>query len=99
MVATIEDAHGVNDINCVSFAPRSIASDNLAIYPDIEASGATKRDGGEVQISEIQDADDANERNVRAGGHSHLCDLLASAADDGTLKIWAVPESPLRAGL
>ena len=93
MLATFEDAHGVNDINCVSFAPKSIASNDLAIYPDSAGSGATKR--GEAQISEIQDADNADERNVRASGHSHLCDLLASAADDGTLRIWVVPESPI----
>lgn len=106
LIASTSQAHGVADVNCVAWAPRSIAQDDLTVFPDSLASAATSKNStSETAVAprfqEIQEDAGQNEgenedaRNRRAGGHPFMCDLLASAGDDGVIKVWTIDGSPL----
>ncbi|EPQ27842.1 uncharacterized protein PFL1_04587 [Pseudozyma flocculosa PF-1] len=77
LVAKVEQAHGVSDVNCVSWAPR-----------DLEGGS------GGASVQEV--GDDGRPLSEHEGvTHEHMGDLLATAGDDGTLKVWTVPGSAL----
>ncbi|PWN53338.1 putative cytosolic iron-sulfur protein assembly protein 1 [Violaceomyces palustris] len=83
LAAQIESAHGVSDVNCVSWAPARL-SDN----PEDE--------NGENSIEELDDEGHPLNRSRLKGslaGDHDMCDLLASAGDDGTIKVWVLPTS------
>lgn len=81
LVARAWDAHGEADINCVAWAPASLKPPPVA------------RDlSDEILIREISDAEAAAMRKADGthGAGYPLGNLLASAADDGTVKVWVV---------
>lgn len=77
LVARVWEAHGDADVNCVCWAPAALKS-------------MTERTiGAEIKIRELSQSDVANEEAVAASQSYSLGNLLASSADDGTLKVWA----------
>ncbi|KAN0064342.1 Cytosolic iron-sulfur protein assembly protein [Thecaphora frezii] len=74
LVAKIEHAHGVSDVNSVAWAPASLDR--------------------ETSIEEV--GEDGRPLSEHEGiTHEHMSDLLATAGDDGTVRIWTVPGSAL----
>ncbi len=98
VVARMEAAHGVHEANSVGWAPRSIARDATQHFPDSLASAAAADQSAAAKgrFEELGEEEQAaeEERNRRAGGHSRMCDLLASTGDDGSVRVWAMPDSP-----
>ncbi|PWY98013.1 WD40 repeat-like protein [Testicularia cyperi] len=80
LVAKMERAHGTADVNCVAWAPASL-----------DAKGA-------ITGAKIEELMDDGETPVAATGtdvsHHFMSDMLASAGDDGTVKVWSLPTSP-----
>lgn len=77
LVARVWEAHGDADINSVAWAPPSLKPWTQSDF------------NGEARIREIQEEEASAIKN---GGKStyHLGNLLASAADDGTVKVWSI---------
>ncbi|KDN36596.1 WD40 repeat-like protein [Tilletiaria anomala UBC 951] len=100
LAAALTDAHGVSDVNCVSWAPASLAGDDLAVFPDTLASSATavaaasESSNAAARLSDVPASADDATKSVVTGDHRYMCDLLASAGDDGSVKVWAMPTSP-----
>lgn len=81
LLAKMEQAHGTADVNCVCWAPESLNG------PTQQAKFQELTDEGETRKS----SSDHNQ----LGGNSDpfMSDMLASAGDDGTIKIWTLPTS------
>ena len=75
LLASIEDAHTISDINCVKWcttkptAPRKGPSSD----PDEEDAGMDQQKADETYVSRAKEA---------------LKGLLATAGDDGLVKVW-----------
>lgn len=78
LIGVTESAHGVSDVNCVCWAPASLAP---PADPNAPAS-----------IIELDaDGNAPNGNALGPAGDPGMCDFLASAGDDGTVKVWTVP--------
>lgn len=90
LIASVEDAHGVSDINCVSWGPLCKAEQDVRPHewPDLDPEADGSEDA--ARFEEIGEDDDAemggNGSDTRGWNH-----LLASTADDGSLRVWRVP--------
>ncbi|MCO5590091.1 hypothetical protein L7F22_044060 [Adiantum nelumboides] len=78
LIARQWDAHGEADINCVNWAPASLKQ------------SISRTIGEEVKIRELSKKDEANEEAIEASKGFPLRDLLASTADDGSVKVWSI---------
>jgi len=79
LLASLSSAHGVADINSVSFAPAYNHS----------PSGAAKAEALSSLEARSEEVNEDEERAKAEVGH-----LLASCADDGTVRVWLLPSSP-----
>ena len=86
LVATVEDAHGVADINSVSWGPLSKGEQDAhpSEWPDVAQEGE-----GAARFEEVEG--DARE-DEQSWNH-----LLASTADDGSLRVWRISEAGVSA--
>lgn len=82
LIAKMERAHGSADVNCVAWAPENLNA----------RSGHAA-----AQIEEL--LDDGETLKGAGGGvtHEFMSDMLASAGDDGSVKVWTLPSSPYTA--
>ncbi|KAK0535583.1 Cytosolic iron-sulfur protein assembly protein [Tilletia horrida] len=80
LIASLASAHGVADINAVAFAPTQHPAS-----PPRQAAAQS----GQAQASRFEEIDEEAEKGRLAMGH-----LLASCADDGSVRVWVLPSSP-----
>lgn len=79
-IARVPAAHGLSDVNCVTWGPNIEANKRKAA--GLAGRLADDDEGGKVT-------------EVPGSGSVHASDMLASCADDGTVKVWALPSSPI----
>ncbi|KAJ1017847.1 hypothetical protein NDA16_005163 [Ustilago loliicola] len=82
LIAKVERAHGSADVNCVSWAPESLNA----------RSGSTT-----ARIEELMDDGETPKSGAVGVSHEIMSDMLASAGDDGSVKVWTLPSSPYAA--
>ncbi|PWN93115.1 WD40 repeat-like protein [Acaromyces ingoldii] len=94
LIARQYEAHGDADVNCVCFAPTKLQRLRSFIEEEEEAKIKIK----ELSESEIEHEHQRSRLERGTSGAEHgddavmsLGGLLASAADDGTLKVWSIP--------
>ncbi|BGP16964.1 hypothetical protein JCM10213_007410 [Rhodosporidiobolus nylandii] len=80
LLATVEDAHGVSDVNHVSWCTLS---------PSRAAATLRALEGGEDDPEEADQAEGAK-RDEDDPRWSGARDMFASAGDDGLVKVWSV---------
>ncbi|CCF48326.1 hypothetical protein NDA11_004890 [Ustilago hordei] len=80
LVAKMERAHASADVNCLCWAPESL---------NARSSSTT------AQMEKLMNQGEMP-KGLAAGGVSHeiMSDMLASAGDDGSVKVWTLPSSP-----
>ncbi|SPO31145.1 related to WD40 protein Ciao1 [Ustilago trichophora] len=85
LIAKMERAHGSADVNCVSWAPESL--------------NGKAGSGMSAKIEELMEDGETPKNGGVAGGVAHeiMSDMLASAGDDGSVKVWTLPNSPYAA--
>lgn len=79
LIAQQYQAHGDADVNCVSWAPAKLTK-----APNLQEEAMQIR---ELNEEEVQEMEREKEGTVDEDAFP-LSSLLASAADDGTVKVW-----------
>ncbi|CAO1636986.1 unnamed protein product [Sympodiomycopsis kandeliae] len=87
LLSTISEAHGVSDVNSVSFGPVDISGKTSPFSP-MDFPDALESDQERFQEVAEDDEGESNKHNRRVKWNN----LLASTGDDGTLRIWQLPE-------
>lgn len=78
LIAKMERAHGSADVNCVSWAPASL----------------NERVGATAKIEELmEDGETPKSQDGKGLSHETMSDMLASAGDDGSIKVWTLASS------
>ncbi|CBQ69090.1 related to WD40 protein Ciao1 [Sporisorium reilianum SRZ2] len=77
LIAKMERAHGSADVNCVSWAPESLNA----------------RAGATAKIQELMDDGETPKSGADGVSHEIMSDMLASAGDDGSVKVWTLSTS------
>lgn len=93
LISTIEDAHGVADLNSLAFGPVDLSGRQSGLdmdaFPDVMQS-----EGQQSRFKEVHDDDDDEAMAIdRSPTHNNINSwnhLLASTGDDGSLKVWSV---------
>lgn len=82
LIGKVERAHGSADVNCVAWAPESLDG---------------KGGDAAAKIEEIMEDGEETKGSSVGLSHETMSDLLASAGDDGSVKVWTLPSSPYAA--
>lgn len=78
MVAKMERAHGSADVNCVSWAPESLNG---------------RQGTAAAKIEELMEDGETPKSQGNGVAHERMSDMLASAGDDGSVKVWTLSTS------
>lgn len=77
LIAKMERAHASADVNCVSWAPESLNA----------------RGGTTAKIEQLTDEGETLNKGGQHASHELMSDMLASAGDDGSVKVWTLASS------
>lgn len=93
VVATVADAHGVSDVNSLSFGPTDLSGKSSGLrmedFPDAPPPGDEDQED-----SRFEELDENGESKAAPAGvrWNHL---IASTGDDGSVKVWQLPSALL----
>lgn len=88
-IARMPAAHGLSDVNCVTWAPNVTANRK-------KAAGLAGRLEDDNEVNSAASTGAPVSTALAPGtGALHTSDMLATCADDGSVKVWVLPASPL----
>lgn len=85
LISSIEEAHGVSDINCVSWN---------RLNPAKAAATLRNLEGGDDPDLDMESDEGASEEERKRGEEKWIGveNIFASAGDDGVIRVWYVAQ-------
>lgn len=93
IVASVSEAHGVSDVNSLSFGPVDLSGRSSGFrMQDFPDAGGEDEDVGEgedeMRFVELNEVGQSRSHKQLSWNH-----LIASTGDDGSVKVWKLPPS------